>query len=174
MDINQPTKKKKILPPRSSLHWIEYVGSTELTISPQGRVWGAADPESVASDGRARLPNQRSSSAVSVTPFRNCVREDPRVREPFVAGFKYVIYSSLSFIFIFISVRLVTVDLSESGKWNPKRRAMAEEKAADASAETASPSPPPPPPEKARDDKGDVVSVELPAPTGWKKKVRFL
>ncbi|RZS20419.1 hypothetical protein BHM03_00052935, partial [Ensete ventricosum] len=59
------------------------------------------------------------------------------------------------------------------GKWNPKRRAMAEEKAADASAETGSPSPPPPP-EKARDDKGDVVSVELPAPTGWKKKVRFL
>ncbi|KAJ8470168.1 hypothetical protein OPV22_024511 [Ensete ventricosum] len=46
---------------------------------------------------------------------------------------------------------------------------MAEEKAADASAETGSPSPPSPP-EKARDDKGDVVSVELPAPTGWKKK----
>ncbi|XP_009408519.2 methyl-CpG-binding domain-containing protein 11 isoform X1 [Musa acuminata AAA Group] len=45
---------------------------------------------------------------------------------------------------------------------------MAEEKAGDASAEKGSP--PPQPPEKARDDKGDAVSVELPAPTGWKKK----
>ncbi|URE15599.1 Methyl-CpG binding domain [Musa troglodytarum] len=43
---------------------------------------------------------------------------------------------------------------------------MAEEKAGDASAEKGSPQPP----GKASDDKGDVVSVELPAPTGWKKK----
>ncbi|RWW66472.1 hypothetical protein BHE74_00026151 [Ensete ventricosum] len=77
-----------------------------------------------------------------------------------------------SYVSFIVAEGRCALELRKSAKATPPHMAACE-KAADASAETGSPSPPPPQ-EKARDDKGDVVSVELPAPTGWKKKVRFL